>query len=160
MKAGKIRQNKNQEKTMATIATSAQQVVSSSRVQHRSTVNVVLWTLQILLAALFLFAGGMKLVAPIEMMTKQMPLPGPFLRFIGCAEILGAMGLVLPWGFRIRRELTPIAAAGLVIIMAGATGLMLRQNGLTSALMPFSVGCLVTIVGYGRWSLLRSFRAA
>jgi len=142
---------------MATIATSVHQVVPNRRTQHRGTVNAVLWILQILLAALFLFAGGMKLAAPIEMMTKQMPLPGRFLRFIGCVEVLGAMGLVLPGALRIRRELTPIAAAGLVIIMAGATTLMARQSGLPSALMPFSVGCLLTVVGYRRWSLLRSF---
>jgi hypothetical protein len=142
---------------MATIATSADEFVSNRRVQHRSTVNVVLWTLQILLAALFLFAGGMKLALPIEMMTKQMALRGLFLRFIGIAEILGAMGLLLPWGLGIRRVLTPIAAAGLVIIMAGATAVMLRQSGLIAALVPFSVGCLLTVVGYGRWSLLRSF---
>jgi uncharacterized membrane protein YphA (DoxX/SURF4 family) len=55
-----------------------------------------LWTLQALLAALFLFAGGMKLVSPIAALTQQVALPGPFLRFIGLAEVLGALGLILP----------------------------------------------------------------
>jgi uncharacterized membrane protein YphA (DoxX/SURF4 family) len=141
---------------MATIANYADQLVSNRPVQHRSNVNVVLWTLQILLAALFMFAGGMKLALPIETMTKQMAMGGLFLRFIGIAEILGAMGLVLPWGLQIQRVLTPIAAAGLVFIMAGATVLMLRQSGLIPSLMPFSVGCLLTFVGYGRWVTLRN----
>ncbi len=55
------------------------------------TMTYALWIVQGLLALLFLFAGGMKLVLPIEEMTKQMPLPGLFLRFIGVVEVLGAL---------------------------------------------------------------------
>ena len=58
--------------------------------------------LQWLLGALFLFTGGIKLVLPIEEMRKQMPLAGLFLRFIGVAEVLGAIGLILPGLLRIR----------------------------------------------------------
>ena len=85
--------------------------------------NIALWIAQALLAAIFLFAGGMKLVIPIEEMTKQMPipLPGWFLRFTGIVEVLGAIGVILPWLLRIRPALTPLAAAGLVIVMIGAT---------------------------------------
>ena len=81
--------------------------------------NIALWIAQGLLAAMFLFAGGMKLVIPIEEMLKQMPipLPGWFLRFTGVVEVLGAIGLILPWLLRIRPGLTPLAAAGLVIVM-------------------------------------------
>jgi len=82
--------------------------------------SILLWTIQVLLAALFLLAGGMKLVSPTAALTQQVTLPGPFLRFIGVAEVLGALGLVLPGLLRLRTGLTPIAAAGLVIIMAGA----------------------------------------
>lgn len=81
--------------------------------------NYALWIVQGLLAIVFLFSGGMKLVLPIEAMTRQMPLPGLFLRFIGVAEVLGAIGLILPGLLRIRQGLTPLAAAGLVIIMIG-----------------------------------------
>ena len=59
--------------------------------------NIVLWIIQALLAALFLFAGVMKFVMSVEEMTKQIPLPGWFLHFIGIAEVLGAIGLVVPW---------------------------------------------------------------
>ena len=64
--------------------------------------NIALWVVQALLAALFLFAGGMKFVMSIEEMTKQVPLPGWFLHFIGVVEVLGALGLILPWLTRIR----------------------------------------------------------
>ena len=64
--------------------------------------NVVLWIIQALLAFLFLFAGGVKLIIPIAAMAKQVALPGWFLRFIGACEVLGAIGLILPGITRIR----------------------------------------------------------
>jgi uncharacterized membrane protein YphA (DoxX/SURF4 family) len=112
-----------------------------------------LWILQGLLALLFLFAGGMKLVQPIEVLTEQMPLPGLFVRFIGVAEMLGAIGLILPGLLRIRPGLTPLAAAGLVIIMIGATVLTLAGGEVALALIPLAVGLLLAFVVYGRWRL-------
>jgi hypothetical protein len=113
--------------------------------------NIALWTVQGLLAALFLFAGGTKLILPIEEMTKEMPMPGWFLRFIGVAEVLGALGLVLPWLLRIQQRLTPLAAAGLVIIMIGATVTTLMTGEIAMALIPLLVGILCLFVSYGRW---------
>ena len=115
--------------------------------------NRALWILQGLLAALFLFTGGTKLVLPIEEMTKQVPLPGLFLRFIGVAEVLGAIGLILPGLLHIQPGLTPLAAAGLVIIMIGATTLTLVGGDLAPALIPLVVGLLSAFVAYGRWRL-------
>lgn len=110
-----------------------------------------LWTVQGLLALLFLFAGGMKLVQPVEEMTKQMPLPGPFIRFIGVAEVLGGLGLILPGLTGIRPGLTPLAAAGLIIIMIGAMVVTLTTNGVAPALFPLVTGLLLAFVAYGRW---------
>lgn len=115
--------------------------------------NIALWITQALLAALFLFAGGMKLIMPIEEMTKEIAMPGGFLRFIGVAEVLGAIGLILPWLLRIRPNLTPLAAAGLVIIMIGAVVVTLMTGDMLSALMPFLVGVLAAFIAYGRWRL-------
>lgn len=117
--------------------------------------NRLLWIIQAVLAALFLFAGGMKLVLPIEAMTKEILLPGWFLRFIGVAEILGAIGLVLPWLLNIKRVLTPVAACGLIIIMSGATVITFQTGGLRAAVTPFVVGILLSLVAGGRWSVLR-----
>ena len=116
--------------------------------------NVALWIVQGLLAALFLFAGGMKLVMPIEEMTKQVPMPGLFLRFIALCEVLGALGLILPGLTRIRPGLTPLAAAGLVIIMIGATVVTLVTIGFAPALFTLTVGVLAASVAYGRWGRL------
>lgn len=118
----------------------------------------VLWIVQGLLALVFLFAGGIKLVLPIEAMTGQMPfpLPGWFLRFIGVAEVLGAIGLILPGLLRIRPGLTPLAACGLVVIMVGATVITLAgfvPGGVGPTLIPLVVGLLSAFVAYGRWRL-------
>lgn len=119
------------------------------------SLNYLLWTVQTLLAALFLFAGGMKLVLPIEAMTKEILLPGWFLRFIGISEILGAVGLILPWLLGIKRELTPLAASGLALIMSGAIIITLETGGMGGAVLPFVVGVLLSLVAYGRWSVLQ-----
>jgi uncharacterized membrane protein YphA (DoxX/SURF4 family) len=115
--------------------------------------NIALWIIQALLAALFLFAGVMKLIMPIEEMTKEIAMPGGFLRFIGVVEVLGGIGLILPWLLRIRPNLTPLAAAGLVIIMIGATAVTLISGAIATALIPFLVGLLAAFVAYGRWRL-------
>jgi uncharacterized membrane protein YphA (DoxX/SURF4 family) len=118
--------------------------------KNEKRLKVALWVVQSLLAGLFLFAGGMKLVMPIEMMTKQMPLPGAFLRFIGVAEVLGALGLILPGLTHIRPNLTPLAASGLVIIMIGASVISAMIGGLISTLFPMLVGILLLFVTYNR----------
>jgi uncharacterized membrane protein YphA (DoxX/SURF4 family) len=115
------------------------------------SLSAALWTAQILLAALFLFAGVMKFVMPIEEMTKGTSLPGPFFRFIGIAEVLGGIGLVVPSLFRIRPLLTPVAACGLVIIMAGATVLSIPMGWI--ALFPLLVGVMTAFVAYGRFRI-------
>jgi hypothetical protein len=112
--------------------------------------NVALWIVQGLLAALFLFAGGAKLVLPLDQMAGPVALPGWFLRFLGVAEVLGAFGLVLPGLLRIRPGLTPLAAAGLVIIMIGATVVTLVGGMVAVALMDLVVALLAAFVVYGR----------
>lgn len=127
---------------------------SSKWPPQRQTIIYPLWVIQGLLALVFLFAGGVKLVLPIEALTAQSPLPGLFLRFVGAAEVLGAIGLILPGLTRIRTELTPLAAAGLVVIMAGATVFTLIVGGVAPALIPLVVGLLSAFVAYARWRLV------
>jgi hypothetical protein len=113
-------------------------------------INVLLWVVQGLLAALFLFAGGMKLVLPLEALAGPIALPGLFMRFIGVAEVAGALGLVLPSLLRIQPRLTPVSALGLAIIMIGATVLTGMAGPLVTALIPGVVGMLAGFVAYGR----------
>ncbi len=112
--------------------------------------NVLLWVLQVLLALLFIFAGVMKFIMPVAEMTKQIPMPGWFLHFIGGAEILGAIALILPGILRIRTGLTSLAAAALVIIMTGATAVNLKTGQRGAALITVVVGLLLVFVAYNR----------
>lgn len=111
----------------------------------------LLWTIQGVLALLFLFAGGVKLAAPMAELAQQSPLPPLFVKFIGLAEVAGALGLVLPGLLRIGRGLTPLAAAGLVIIMVGATVLTAAAGQIGPAVFPGVVGLLAAFVAYKRW---------
>jgi DoxX-like family len=115
--------------------------------------NRVLWVIQVLLALLFVFAGGVKLVLPLEQLAGPVALPGAFIRFIGVAELLGGIGLILPALLRIRPGLTPLAAAGLVIIMIGAVAITVASGDVTAGLIPLVVGLLAAFVAYGRTRL-------
>jgi hypothetical protein len=115
--------------------------------------NRALWIVQGLLAPLFLLAGGVKLVMPLDEMVAQSGLPGPFIIFLGVVEVLGALGLILPMLLKIRPGLTPLAAAGLTIIMVGATVLTAMGVGGSDpdlALFPLVVGLLTAFVSWGR----------
>jgi uncharacterized membrane protein YphA (DoxX/SURF4 family) len=115
-------------------------------------VKYILWTLQIVLTLLFLFAGGVKLVTSSADLAKQMAgMPVPFIRFVGVCEVLGGLGLVLPGLLKIQTWLTPLAAAGLAIIMIGATAVTMPMGAM--ALFPFFTGCLLVYVGYVRWKI-------
>jgi uncharacterized membrane protein YphA (DoxX/SURF4 family) len=113
--------------------------------------NRLLWIVQVMLALLFLFAGTMKFVMTAEQLTAASDMPVWFLRFIGVCEILGALGLILPGIFRTRPGLTPLAAAGLVIIMIGATVTTVAAMGPALAVLPAVSGLLAASVAYGRW---------
>jgi DoxX-like family len=116
--------------------------------------NLALWIIQGLLALLFLFSGGVKLVIPTDQLVKQAPqFSALFLRFIGVCEVLGAVGLILPRLLRIRPGLTPLAAVGLVIIMIGATTVTAASGSIPQALFPAFVGLLAAFIAYGRWRL-------
>jgi hypothetical protein len=120
------------------------------------TLDVTLWIVQGLLALFFgLGSGAPKLILPLDMLSAAMPIPLPdlFVRFIGVAEVLGALGLVLPGLLRMRPGLTPLAAAGLVIIMIGATVYQLAAGQPESALFAVVIGLIAAFVAYGRWRL-------
>ena len=111
-----------------------------------------LWSCQVLLAALFLFTGTVKMVVPIEILTQQIPAPGVLVRFLGVCELLGAFGLILPGLLHIRPYLTPLAAAGLVVIMTGAA-MYTPEDQIVTALGPVAIGLVAAFVAYGRWKL-------
>lgn len=117
--------------------------------------NILLWITQIVLALLFLFAGGTKLVISSETLASmgspnQVVLPVWFIKFIGVAEVLGALGLILPGLFRRQQHLTALAALGLMIIMIGAVVVTIIGDGPKMAITPLVVGLLCGLVAYAR----------
>lgn len=137
--------------------TTTEQATMTSITLHgaeRSPSTTRLWIAQGVLAAIFLFAGGMKLVMPAAELAAQSHLPGVFLKFIGICETAGALGLILPGLFRIQERLTPIAALGLVVIMIGAVVTTLIQGQGPVAILPALVGLTAAYVARGRSRLV------
>ena len=115
----------------------------------KKAMNIALWVLQSLLAALFIFSGvGKFLLTPEQL--AALPLPIAFLWFIGICEILGALGLLLPGIFKVHQHLTRIAAICLTILMVGATITTLWLGMGIAAAFPGVVGVLCVVVAYGR----------
>lgn len=94
--------------------------------------NIFLWILQILLAALFLMAGATKLTQPKEKLEPRMSWVGNVtsanVKLLAAAEVLGALGLILPWALGIAKVLTPLAAVGLAVVMVGAVAVHVRRK--------------------------------
>src|SRR3712207_3222612 len=119
--------------------------------------NRALWTVQVLLALFFgLASGAPKLLLPPETLPEMpIPLPRAFVLFIGVAELAGALGLILPGLLKIRPGLTPLAAAGLVLITVGATGYWLvAGDALGNAAFAAGMALICAFVAYGRWQLV------
>lgn len=118
--------------------------------------NIALWIVQALLALAFAAAGVMKLAQPMDAIRERLPYVDDFnagtIRLIGLLELLGAVGLVLPWGLGVAPWLTPLAALGLALTMVGAAVVHLRRrepvvvNGVLFALAAF--------VAWARWAAL------
>ena len=132
------------------MAMATTRIQAGNLADRRDWAGIGLWIAQGLLAALFLFAGGMKLVAPAEMLAGPVAFPVWFLRLIGAAEVCGAIGLILPEMLKIQRQLTPLAAAGLVVIMCGATVVNAIGGGAVAAIPTVIIGVLAATIARGR----------
>lgn len=119
--------------------------------------NNALWIVQGLLALAFLGVGVMKATQPITNLAKNMGWVNDFtptvVRLIGIAEVLGALGLILPGIFHVATTLTPIAAIGLAIIMMGAIVVHLRRKEYPNVGGPVLLLVLALAVIIGRLAL-------
>ena len=116
--------------------------------------NIVLWILQILLAALYLWHGWLLLAPPPELIEAMNAFLAPWFRlFLGTAEVLAAGGLILPGVLRIMPRLISLTSAGLMIVMISATGVHVVRNETSSAIITAVIFLLVTLVAYLRWKV-------
>src|SRR4030095_5240132 len=115
--------------------------------------NVILWVLQVFLAVAFFAHGCLFLFPPPAMLALMSSIPPAFRIFLGVAEVLAAIGLTLPGITRILPWLVPCAAAGLMIVMIGATIFHITRRELSSAITTATLLVLVTFVAYMRWKV-------
>ncbi len=122
--------------------------------------GTTLWILQGLLVVVFIGSGSMKLFKSHDAL-KADPKMGwandfssGFVKFIGAAELAGALGLVLPWLSGIAPILTPLAGLGLVVIMLGAAATHFRRSEIPLAVPPLVLAALAAFVVYGRLVLV------
>jgi DoxX-like protein len=123
--------------------------------------NVVLWIAQVLLALFFALASGApKFFLPPEMLGLPIPLPMAFVKLIGVAEVLGALGLILPGLLHTRPGLTPLAAGGLALLTVCAATYQLLAGQPSNAVFALALGLIAASVAYARWRLVPLRRRA
>lgn len=118
--------------------------------------NIVLWILQALLAAVFFGAGLTKIAKPKEELVAPMgewvnSFPAPGLKFLGLVEVLGAVGLIVPPLVGVAPVLSPLAAVGIVAIMVGAIVAHARDSAGAKIAMNIVLGLLAAVVAWGRF---------
>lgn len=119
--------------------------------------NVALWVVQVLLAMAFMLAGYPKAFAAFATLAKRLPwtstVPRGLVRFIGGAELLGAAGLLLPALARILPWLTPLAAAGLALVMVLASAFNLARRQYSHIGTDVALLAMALFIVWGRFAL-------
>lgn len=118
--------------------------------------NVALWIVAGLLAAAFLASGAVKLVQPKEKlvasgMSALEDFSAGTIKVIGALEVLAAVGLILPAALGIAPVLVPLAAFGVVLLMAGATITHLRRHEVQAMVVPLALLAMGAVVAWGRF---------
>jgi hypothetical protein len=117
--------------------------------------NLALWIAQGLVAFAMFAAGGLKVATPRSKLVEKMKWAASWsdarFKLLGLAELLGAVGLVVPWLTGIAPFLTPVAAACLVVLMGGAVKTHLDRK---EPMVPAAVlGVLAVFVALGRFGM-------
>jgi uncharacterized membrane protein YphA (DoxX/SURF4 family) len=120
-------------------------------------VNIVLWIVQVLLAAMFLMAGFSKAFQPLDALGQMMPwtldVPLGLVRFIGVSEMLAAIGLIAPALTGIKPRLTIAAAVGIILVMVSASIFHLTRGEYGVIIVNLVLLALAAFVAYGRWKV-------
>jgi putative oxidoreductase len=136
------------EESMNTIA------IASPAIGSHKKLHYGLWTAQVLLAVTFAFSGLVKLTISAAALAQKMPgetlLPLALIRFIGVAEVAGAIGLILPSATRILPVLTPVAARALALVMALAAVFHISRGEFSSLAVVLVLGAIAVFISWGR----------
>ena len=128
--------------------------MTTQAIERSRGLDVALWGVQIVLALLFAASGIFKSFTPMDQLALKMPwvsaAPAALVRFIGLSELAGAFGLVLPGLFRVKQQLTPFAAIGLLTVMVLAAGFHLNRLEFHAIGFNLLLGGLAAFVAWGR----------
>jgi uncharacterized membrane protein YphA (DoxX/SURF4 family) len=118
--------------------------------------NVLLWIVASVLAAVFLASGAMKLVRTKEQLAGSgqgwvEPFPDSVIKLIGVLEVAAAAGLILPPALDIAPVLAPVAAVGLIVVMVGAVITHGRRREYSNVAVNVVLGVLAAVVAWGRF---------
>ena len=126
----------------------------SGDVRPSKALHLGLWVVQGLLGAMFLAVGAMKATQPIAVLVDTLgwpaAVPAALVRVIGVAELLGALGLILPAATRVKPMLTPLAGVGLAMVMLLATIFHISHGELGTLPIPLVLGGLTAFGAWGR----------
>lgn len=119
-------------------------------------VHIALWIAQVLLGLAFASAGWMKFMQPIDALLASgmdwvSAMPAAMVRFIGLSELLGGIGLILPAATRIAPGLTPLAGAGLAVVMLLAALFHVVRAEFSALPINIVLGGLAAFIAWGRW---------
>lgn len=122
--------------------------------------NLIIWGLQIGLAIIFLYFGTLKIVLPIDKIDKKVSWAHDYshlkLQIFGVLEVLGSLGILIPWRLGVLPILTPMAAVGLSMVMAGAGMVHLKRDEVNMLLL--NIVIIFLLAGIGFHSLLDIFQ--
>jgi len=118
--------------------------------------NTVLWVLQIVLAVVFAAAGIAKIALPRDRLKATMgdwvdPVPAPAIKLLGLAELAAAVGLIVPPLVSVAPILTPLAAIGVVIVLAGAIVTHGRRHEYPNIAVNVVLAVAAAVVIWGRF---------
>ncbi|GAA4248243.1 DoxX family protein [Dactylosporangium darangshiense] len=123
--------------------------------RESKAMNIFLWVLQIVLGAAFIMAGIMKTTQPKEKLAGNMTWvnrrTAGTVKFIGAMELLGGLGLILPWATGIATILTPLAAVGLGLVMVLAIGDHVRAKEYNVIGFNVILGAIAVVIAVGRF---------
>jgi putative oxidoreductase len=137
------------------MTSAASPATRSATPTSRKALNMTLWVLQALLACFFVMVGYSHSLAPFDQIAQQATwmneVPRWLSLFIGYAEIVGGLGLIIPAVTRMASWLTPLAALGLATIMILAIAFHVLKGEASVVWMHALIATLAVLVAWGRW---------